>query len=155
MLALVTNGGPHPPETLALGTAQVICPIDPELPKTDGARHLQALSLQAAIAKALAPHHAEVQNGQRNLIKMNGILVSTIELGVDEGRVTESIKAVQQAALGTPWQEHFQKPEVVNMIAEELHRHFRTNQQIERQWHADRSAPGYGSGGGSYLKKED
>lgn len=138
MLVMVTNGGPHPPETLALNTAMAICPIDEDLAKTDGPRHFKALCLQADIARALIPHHAEVQNGQRNLIKMNGDMVHAIELGVDEGRLTESLRAVQQAALGTPWAEHFQKPEVMNAIVDELHRHFRTNQQIERQWHADR-----------------
>lgn len=131
MLVMVTNGGPHPPETLALATAQVICPIDPELPKTDGARHLEALCLQAEIAKALVPHHAEVQNAHR--------AAPDTELGVDDGRLAESLRAVQQAALDTPWQEHFQKPEVVALIREELHKQFRTTQQIERQWASDKS----------------
>lgn len=139
MLVIVTNGGPHPPETLALNTAQAICPIDEDLAKTDGVRHLEALCLQAEIAKALVPHHNEVQKWERNALQNQPEVLLASPLGTDDGRLDESIRAIQQAALNTPWQAHFQEPEVVAVIRDELHRHFRTAQQIERQWHLDKA----------------
>lgn len=137
MQVLVTNGGPHPPESWAIATAQHIAPIDEELQKTDGARHLAALKLQAAIADALVPHHANVQAHEKSSLASLGDAHLSSELGASDC-VDEAVVAVQQAAKGTPWEAHFQEPEVIAAIHHEIHVHFRTAQQIERQWHCDR-----------------
>ncbi len=137
MHVMVTNGGPHPPETWAISTAQVICPIDDDLQKTNGARHLAALKLQSAIAGALVAHHAAVQADERGSLSANAEAHLATDLDADT-RAEVALAAVQKAAIGSPWDAHFQNPEVAKTIKHEIHVHFRTAQQIERQWHLDR-----------------
>lgn len=137
MQVLVTNGGPHSPETWAIATAQVIAPIDENLQKTDGARHLAALKLQAAIADALVSHHANVQHTERSHLSRKGDAHLAWELGADDC-IDAAVSAIQSAATGTDWESHFREPQIVEIIKHEVHVHFRTAQQIERQWHCDR-----------------
>lgn len=131
---MATNGGPHPPDAWAHVTAQHIAPVDPN---TTGARHTAALKLQIAIAEALLPHHTNVQAVERGKLQtINAHLATALDA---TPHLNDAILAVQAAAKGTPWEDHFQQPDVVALIRQELACHFMSVQHIERSWHVDRN----------------
>ncbi len=131
---MATNGGPHPPDAWAHVTAQHIAPVDPN---TTGTRHTAALKLQIAIAEALLPHHANVQAVERGKLQtINSHLATALN---PEPHLNDAVLAIQEAAKGTPWEDHFKDPDVVAMIRQEVGCHFASVQHIERSWHVDRN----------------
>jgi hypothetical protein len=134
---MVTNGGPHPPDAWAHVTAQHLAPVDPN---TTGARHTAAVKLQVAIAEALLPHHTAVQALERGKLQtVSGHLLTQLN---PEPHLDDAVKAIQDAAKGSLWEDHFHQPEIVSLIRQELGCHFASVQHIERSWHVDRN-PGH------------
>ena len=132
---MVTDGGPHDPAAWAQITAQHIAPLNPAL---GGERYLRALKLQAAIAEAMIPHHAKVQETERgNLAESHEHLLNPLDAAP---HIDEAVNAIMAASAGTEWEEHFASAEVQAQIEHELGVHFRSVQHIERSWHVDRHA---------------
>lgn len=133
---MVTNGDAHPPEQWAVVTAEQLMPMDGDIAE---GRRIEAMKLQAAIAEALMPHHEEAQTAERSKLK---------EVGDDHldtphdttPHVDGAIDAIQAAARGTPWEAHWQKPEVVAAAQSVLDSHFETAKQIERHWYVSPEA---------------
>jgi len=132
---LKTDGGPHSAEDWAMATAGMLLPMD----NLSGGKLLQAQRLQIAVAEALVPHHATVQNAEREHLLANGANHYDVALGAGQD-VDAAMTAVQAAGAGTPWEEHLKDPKVVAAMREVIHNHFMTAQHIERSWHKDRAA---------------
>jgi hypothetical protein len=131
---MITNGGPHPPVLWAQATAEHLVQIPPSL---TGARRSAALELQLAVAAALEPHHARVQETERSkLAADHKHLLTELDGGP---HLDAAVAAIQGAARGTEWEAHFADSERVQVIRHELGVHFRTAQHIERSWHCDRN----------------
>lgn len=131
---MITDGGPHPHHAWAQVTAEHVAPIGPNLA---GERYVAALKLQLAIVDALLTHHQAVQNGERaKLADSHDHLLTEL---APEPHVAPAVAAIQAAASGTEWDAHFQRPEVVQLIGNEIATHYATMQHIERSWHVDRN----------------
>lgn len=137
VVVMATDGGPHAPDKWAVVTAEHIVDIDPMLQQRDSGRYMAARRLQIAVAGALVPHHAKVQRHEQDHLKRSAERFSA-ELDASE-HLDDAIAAIQAAARGTLWEAHFQDPAVVDAMCFELHRHFATSMDIERQWHARRN----------------
>ena len=129
---LVTNGGDHTADTWAAATAGYIFPLDGV---TDAGRRVQAMALQVKIAEALLPHHDEVQTTEKEHLQTRA--ADRMAEPLDGFDVDAAVKAVQAAAAGTPWEDHFKRPEVVTAISQIIGEHFATSQHTSRLWHAD------------------
>jgi len=131
---MITNGGPHPPESWAQVTAEHIAPIAVGLA---GTRYVAAMKLQMAITEALTPHHQAVQHHEREKLAGDPAHVMT---DLDpSAHLDVAMQAIIDAAAGTEWEAHFAQPDVQAVIRQELGAHFATAQHIERSWHVDRN----------------
>ena len=129
---MTTNGGPHPPETWAMTTAEQIFDIGSGV---GGDRLIQAQKMQLAIAEALMPHYTKAQESER--AKLNEDAQNILAPHDVDDTVEAVLKDVIKAATGTPWQGHFANPEVQRAAREVLTINFRSSQHVERLWHAD------------------
>lgn len=131
---LKTDGGPHTPEQWGMATAMSMFPIDPAVVDE---RLIAAQKLQVAVAEVLVTHHAAVQSAERAKLAEHGDAHLETELG-NEVEVSAAVSSVVAAAKGTPWEAHMLDPAVQDSMRSVLDGHFKTNQQIERQWHIAR-----------------
>jgi hypothetical protein len=138
VMILKTDGGPHSPETWAVATANMLVPLDENM---QGARLLQAEKLKVAIAEAMVPHHSNIMTNERSKLTENGAAHYPSPFGSEED-VNAAVASIQAASAGTPWADHYQKPEVTEALKDVLHNHFSTAQDIERSWHKDRAVQG-------------
>lgn len=143
---MITDGGPHPAEVWAQVTAEHIAPIGPDV---TGHRRLAALALQANIATAIEQHHQSVMDVERSKLAADpNHIVAPVDPGA---HLDAAVAAVQEAAKGTEWEDHFADPDdgrtkdgkVTNsrlaLIRQEIGTHFATVQHIEKSWHADKN----------------
>src|ERR1044072_6450315 len=99
---LSTNGGPRPPETWAMATAEQVFDIGSTVA---GDRLIQAQNLQPAIAEALMPHHTKNQDDLRAKLSEDS---KNIFVAPDiDDQVDAVMKDILHVAKGTPWQAHF------------------------------------------------
>lgn len=134
MRAMITNGGPHHPMKWAVMTAETIMPIDDSV---EGERLIQAKKLQTAIAEVLTPHHDGVQQRERKGLREKA--GDHLEAPFDPIPLAKAaLTSIVATAKGTPWEVHFNKPEVQNVIGAIISGHFATAMDIERQTYADR-----------------
>lgn len=131
---LATNHGPHPADKWAFATAQHVFPIDPSVV---GDRLLAAQRTQLAIADALVQHHTNVQDAERQHLTEKGDARLAEPLDATD-HANAAFEALKVAVSGSPWAEHFAKPEVQAAALDTIHQHFRTSQDIERSWHVTR-----------------
>ena len=132
---LVTNGGPHEPESWAVATADMIFDTDGI---QDGARRIAALEAKARLAKALTAHHQKVRDDERSALKA----ISDQRLTaphVVESYLDDAMADITAAMRGTPWEDHWSKPEVHEAAKAVLREHFVTAQHVERLWYSDPS----------------
>jgi hypothetical protein len=129
---LTTDHGTHSPEKWAIATANMIFPYDPA---TVGEHLIAAQKLQIAIAEALIEPHATVQDQERNHLSGDALARYEAEHDVDD-HTDDAVERVLVVADGTPWADHFAKPEVKAAIREVVGSHFATAQHIERAHHA-------------------
>ena len=131
---MATDGGPHPADAWAQITAEHIAPIGKDV---TGHRRLKALELQAKIALAVEPRHASAMESARDGLASS---LDKIMEPPNPGVYTDTIvKAIQDAAVGTEWEEHFKEPARVALIRQEVASHVATIQHIEKSRHADKN----------------
>lgn len=142
---LATNGGPHPPQKWAMVTAGQIIQFgedaDPKLREMGRKLELRMLDV-------LERHHDTVQSKERSAIQKHGEdrLSHPLHLSIDHRNraVAEhvDVESITQelidCAKGTPFEAHFEQPQVRSYIHDLLQNHFATSISIERDWHADR-----------------
>jgi hypothetical protein len=130
---LATDGGVHPPDKLALATADHLVHVNPKAPAE---KQVAARKLEIAIAEALTPHHSVVQGDER--VALASIGDGHLDTEVDvAAHVDDALVAVVACAKGTPWEAHFQDADVQAVIRQTLGNHFATSKTIERSWHCD------------------
>lgn len=131
---LITNGGSHTPEKWAVATAEVIFDINLQM---DGDRLLQAKKLQVAIAEALMSHHSGVQEREKSAPRLEQSNEDNITESLSEAE--EAYADIKKAALGTPWEVHFDDPDRAAAIKSTVASHFMTAKNIERQYYCKRN----------------
>jgi len=130
---LITNNGPHPPETWAMTTAEQIFDIS----ALAGENLFQAQRFQLGIAEVLMPHHERIQKAERGKLTEDiNNLTAPHEVDNHMDKIIEDIVAL---ANGTPWQAHFARPDVQAAVRHVVGTHIITAQHVERLWHADRN----------------
>jgi hypothetical protein len=138
---MVTNSGAHPPEFWAQVTAEHVAPISTNM---TGERRLAAMALQGAVQRALVPIHADVAERERMRVAASGDGRAMLDPYDPNPNVANAVAAVQAAAKGTEWEDHFNDADVVAAMSQEICSHFATSQHIERSAYADRypTSPG-------------
>jgi len=133
---LVTNGGPHTPETWAVATAEEVFVIAPNM---DGDRFMQAKRLQMQIAETLVDFHRSAQQTERDELAANKDFRLALPLEDDialaKSEADEMIVAIQTALKGSPWEEQYNDPDVVQAAQTVIASHLMTLKDIERQYH--------------------
>ncbi len=129
---MITNGGPHPAERWAQGTAEHIIQIPSSIV---GERLIAAQEFRQRVQRALVPHHAGVQQNERE--KLLADIEHLLKPLDPEPFLDAVLREVQDAAKGTEWEAAFAEPDRLAAIRHEIAIHFRTVQHIERSWHAD------------------
>lgn len=133
---MVTDGGPHSAEDWAVKTSEMIFIPSPTMV---GDRSLTALRLQMAIAELLVPHFAGAQSREKAQLAANADEAKAQDndshIAEATSEAEQAIAEVQSAAKGTPWEEHWNNPEVVKAASLVVASNFMTVKDIERQWH--------------------
>ena len=129
---MITNGGSHPPEKWAMVTAERIFDIGGSVA---GDRLIQAQKLQLAIAEVLMPHHEKIQSTERTKLDEDSkhLLAPTDATDYLDDIMDDIVKVSK----GTPWQDHFKRPEVQDAARRIIMADIATVQHVERMWHAD------------------
>lgn len=135
---LITNGGSHPAEKWAEATAAQLIRIgesaSPEA-LTGGRK------LEVAIIDILEGHHRSNQSGEVAKLEEHGPDRYVHDIDPNEHvDIVAVAQSIFDAAKGTQFSTHFERPEVQQYVRDVLASHFATAQDVERQWHADRSA---------------
>jgi hypothetical protein len=129
---LITNGGAHPPEKWATSTAERIFDIDSIVA---GERRIQAQKFQQSLAALLQPHYQKVQTTERSRLDEDARnMLAPYDV---QGYLDGIMKDIITLTKGTPWQDHFARPEVLAMTREVIGGDIATEQHVERMWHAD------------------
>lgn len=141
---LITNGGPHPADKWAAESAAHIADLiqineASESPEAVAARKAKP-RFELDLADALEGHHKTIQTQERAALDEHG--AQRYGHSVDPAEhvpetVDEAIACVAEVAAGTPFAEHFTKPDTVAVVRSILMQHFATAMQIERSWHRD------------------
>lgn len=132
---LITNGGTHSPEKWADTTAEHIFQVGSAVA---GDRLIAAKKFQIQIAEILMPHHDAVQTDAKASLAANAQAHMTKAYD-PLAKAEQATAEIVAAAKGTPWEDHFAKPEVQQVMVQEIGNHFATAEHIERSWHADRN----------------
>jgi hypothetical protein len=139
---MMTDGGPHPPETLAWSTAQRV--VDDFAEAAPEAAYKEVVAFREVAEKVLAAHHRLVQDAERSALKTEGSdrLASSIDTDqwIDDA-VDDIIAAAREKVDGKPkWPtltQYFARPETRQYIEDVLHMELHQTMHIERSWHAD------------------
>lgn len=130
---LITNNSDHhPPETWAATSAAMIFSVDNSI---DGARRIEAMKLQAALAERLVEFHRRVQEEEQQKLDSNEDHHASPTHDVSDETLDGATNAVMEAANGSPWEESFKDEGMRNRIRDLLGNHFATSMQIHRQRH--------------------
>lgn len=130
---LITNGGPHSAEAWAAATADMIFPVE-DVKEAD--RKVKALMVLAKIAAALAECHADVQSCEAGHLEARGSARLGEEHDVND-HVDQAIAKIQEAAAGSPWEDHFKQDDVIGAVRQVVGDHFATSQHVDRLYHCD------------------
>lgn len=131
---MVTEGGPHSPDTWAEATADQIIDISADAPDTKLA---EARMFREKLVEILSGHHQLVQEQERGQIDEQGHARLIHDLDVSEC-VDAPAAEIVETARGLSFESHFAKPETQAYLRQVLGSHFATSMHIERSWHADR-----------------
>jgi hypothetical protein len=141
---MMTDGGPHSPETLAGWTASQL--IDVAAATATGMDYTEASQFRARLERALVKHHRVAQEGERQKLSEAGSkhLLSVIDTTEHIPDAVDTIIAVANARnddgeflFGPVIRDHFNQPAARSALERMLHEHFLENVKIERSWHAD------------------
>ena len=124
---MITDGGPHPASKWAVMTASQIIQIE--------GISTEAQELEKKILSVLEAEHATVQLYERRKLQDKKYRKTPID---PSPYIDRAFNVVIKQADGTPFQDHFAKPDVQEYIRTVLGNHFATSMDIERGWHASR-----------------
>lgn len=139
MQLMITNGGPHPADKWAEVTTQAILDLiqidnDSVSPEAAAARQVKR-DLRPILFNIFNAHHDRVQkHEQGELVKearkriASGVLNPT-------GHLPDAMIALNAALAATPFQAHFEQPEVQDILRAIVGQHTADVMHIERQWH--------------------
>lgn len=136
---LSTDGGTHPPEKWAVLASELLFQIDE---KVDGARLIQAKTLQNSIAVALLPFFSKHRDDEIAALDLDG----DGQLDNDHDatdRAETAINAVVKLAKGSPWAEHWADPLVQTTARQEMAGYLATVAKEERMEYCDKAESGY------------
>lgn len=132
---LVTNGGPHSPETWAVATAESVFVIGPDV---EGARLFQAKRLQMQIAEVLVAHHKSIQETERAALQSDKAARIGIAYEADaaeaKAEADEIIAAIQTVLKDSPWEAQYSNPDTMQAAQTVIASHIMTLKDIERQY---------------------
>jgi hypothetical protein len=130
---ITNNANSHSPEDWAMASARMIFDVNVD---AESNTRVRALKLQLAMVEYLTHHHAQVQEDEQK--KLNTNAKARYEATTHERveNMRDIIAGLQKLAAGTPWEDHFKDPDTAAQMAEILHSHFATAENIQRQAHA-------------------
>jgi hypothetical protein len=139
---MMTDGGAHPPETLAWSTAQRI--VDDFSENAPGAVYAEVLAYRERIEQILAGHHRIAQTLERTALRTEGParLASPIDTdqyipdAVDDIIAAAREKDVAGRARWPSLVQYFARPQTRQYLEDVLHMEFHQTAHIERSWHA-------------------
>jgi hypothetical protein len=139
---MITNGGSHPADKWAEITADQILnliEIDAasETPAALAARRAKR-TLRTTLCDALEPLYAGVQNAEKQQLTTKGLARINEALDV-RSHLDAPLSAVADCFAGTPFQAHFAKPEVREVLKRIIGQHCANMMHIERSYSADKS----------------
>ncbi len=132
---LVTNGGPHEPDSWAVATVDMILDTDDV---QDGTKRIAAMELKAKMSRALTAHYVRVRDEERNSLRSRGEGALFAQFDVEQyldGAVIDLVSA----AVGTPWEKQWEAPAAREQARALLRQHFTDAKHVERLWYSDPS----------------
>ena len=139
---MMTDGGPHPPETLAWSTAQRI--VDDFAEAAPEAAYKEVMAFRDNIERIVTSHHRVVQDAERAAIAAAGPdhLLTPIDTDRHVPDAVDDVIAAGREKVGvTPkWPtlyNYFARPETKQYLMNVMHMEFHQCMHIERSWHAD------------------
>jgi hypothetical protein len=142
MRLMATDGGSHPPETLAGMTAQRI--IDDFAVHAPEAAYAEVMAFRDTIDRIMTAHHRLVQEAERSALQTEGParLIQQVDTHVHIPDALDDIMAAAKEKVdGKPkWptlMTYFARPETQQYLEDVLHMELHQNMHIERSWHAD------------------
>jgi hypothetical protein len=156
---MMTDGGPHPPETLAWASAQRI--VDDMQENAPNAVYKEVVAIREEIEKIITEHHRLVQDQERSALRNEGSQRLAMPIGTDAyvEDAADDIMSLANDRMNTPlrrmhaqvegalprvisrrWPSlgnYFARPETRQYIEDVLHAEFHQVHHIERSWHAD------------------
>lgn len=130
---LTTDGDSHSPEAWAALTADMIFPIDPDIAPE---RRPLAMKIQAEIAMALVEHHDGVIRQERSKLQASGDNHLHAPHQTKDA-ADAAVQAIKEAVKGTPWEQKWQDPKVVQVAHSLVAGHMGDAQRIERLWYSN------------------
>ncbi len=140
---MMTDGGPHSPETLADWTASQI--IDITAATAAGMSYNEAREFRSRVEKVLVQHHLLAQDGERSALQTEGSSRLATPMPTDQHvpDAADDVLAVVNSrdvdgkhVFSATIRDHFARPEARVALERLLHEHFHENMKIERSWHA-------------------
>jgi hypothetical protein len=139
---MMTDGGPHPPETLAWSTAQRV--VDDFAEAASEAAYKEVVAFREVVEKVLAAHHRMVQDAERSALRTEGSerLASPVDTDpwIDD-MIDDIMAAAKEKADGkAKWPtltQYFARPQTRQYLEDILHMELHQTMHIERSWHAD------------------
>jgi hypothetical protein len=139
---MMTDGGPHPPETLAWSTAQRV--VDDFAEAAPEAAYKEVVAFREVVEKVLTAHHRMVQDAERSALRTEGSerLASPVDTDqwIDDA-LDDIVAAAREKVDGKPrWPTlvgYFARPLARQYLEDVLHLELHQTMFIERGWHAD------------------
>lgn len=137
MPIIVTDGGAHPPDTWAMTTADQIFLAKPDLV---GNRFLLFQKVKLDIAQAIVDHFDLCQKREKDHLRTPQGKARRANLTYEESHdeagveADEIIVAIQNITAPSPWNTHWQRPDVVAEARTIIMRNLMSVKDIERQW---------------------
>lgn len=131
---MITNGNNvHAPDYHAEVTAEKIT----LLAETASAETISATrDLRKKFEAILTSHHQGAHDAEQSALKTEGVARYKVELDATPHVNDGLVKQLVAAAVGTPLEAHFAKPEVQAAILSELHHETRSQMNVHRLVHA-------------------
>jgi hypothetical protein len=128
---LITNNGTHSADKWAVTSAEMIFPLEDTV--MVGERLIAAQKLQTKFAEVLSPHHEVVISDEKTNMQDSQHFTTPIDAS---HHVDHAVDEIVAASVGSPWEDHFAKPEVQAAIHDVVQNHMESAQHVERLWHA-------------------
>lgn len=134
---LITNNtdGNHSADAYAMAAAETLA----DIADLNGAKALEGQKLLVRFADVLTKYFVNVQDIEQSRLADDPKYIHTDvwhEVNIDVDRVT---KEIIKAAMGTPWEDHYQQAAVKDVVRGELKQLFCTSMHVDRMIHANRN----------------